>query len=533
MDSPRQQQGPGLIESAWRYRYWIVGMTVLFGVLGYGFSLLQSEVYEAEARIVLGDPRATGMLVDTARGVVEPERRLVRETERITSRPVLDSAADRLEGPLAELTATDLSEAVSAEADVELEAIELTARMGTAEEAAEAANAVAEAYQDVVADDNQAQTQAAIEELNEARQEASARLEELQEQLEEDPEDGALQAEVEVAREQLTSISNRAQELAVDAALFGSGVDVYEPAQVPEAPTQPRPLRTSAAAAVLAGLATGAIAWWRAEYTQVVESAGDVAEVLGAPSLGEIPVFRLQPGQGGDRPLLPSLDSQSVEAFHFLVASLQFALDDVGGKTVAVTSVGPGDGKTVTAMNLAFAAALDGRGVLLIDADERLRGLTTRLRLDGKRGLTDLVQGRMLLQDGCYSVGVPDAPTRLLAMPAGSRIGEVAGFFRRPEFRRTMQALKQEADLLLVDTPPLLAVSDVLQIASQAQGVLVVVDRRTSRSRLRQAKERLDLVGTPILGFVLNRSKARESSYGYQQYYRRTARSPVEQWGAS
>lgn len=506
--------GAGLLESTWRYRWAILLAGILLGVLAYVLASLQPVAYQASTQLVLGAPQAQGLFSDRR---LDATPNMTRATARMTSTPVLERAVERLG---AGFRLAEVRDAVRAEELPTLEAIELRATWPDPEGAAAVANAVADSYRDIVGAEVQAAVQTALTELNDARTETRNDLAELQRRLDIDPDDGALQAELEVASQQLVALSTSAQQLAVEAALYGSGVEILERATPPAEPVRPRPTRTAIVAAVLGMCAAGALAWWRADRHQIAEDSVDVAEVLGAPVLGEIPNF----GDGrrrtvGERPMLSSLDPVIAEAYQFVLSSMLFALRDMDGRSVAVTSVAPGDGKTVTAMNLAFAAAQSGSEVTLLDGDERVRGLSVRFRMEKHAGLAEMVDARAPLAACRHEQRDVGSRSSVQVVPVGRLAGRIPGLFRRAEFKRAMTVMSNSADLLVVDTPPLLAVSDVLQIAEAADGVVVVVRRGTPLSRLRESRERLDLVGTPILGFVFNRAKRRAGHGSYERYY--------------
>ena len=173
-------------------------------------------------------------------------------------------------------------------------------------------------------------------------------------------------------------------EIAAQAAVYGSGVESFQEAAPPVSSSQPAPLLLAVFGAVVGLVAAGGWAWWAAGRNRRVEAEGDAGAILGVPLLGETPRLgaKLRGAGGGSSPP-GELDPVAAEAYHVVLAALEHALSKVGGKVVAVASAGPGDGKTVTVLNLALAAQREGRKVLLVDADERTRGLSQLCR-DGE-----------------------------------------------------------------------------------------------------------------------------------------------------
>ena len=509
--------GPGLLAALWRYRVLVAVVTVLAGLTGYGLSRLQPTLYEGSAKLLLADPRGKSVFQpDQAQPVVlDPSRAIRNRAEVITSRSVISRAATQL-GRAHELD--KLLQRVSAEPSAELDLITVHALDPTPKGAAALANAVARAYQAVASQQVTATAQKTLRQLDRSNRRLRARIALLGRRIAANPENAILLAERSAAVEQLTTSQNRADQIAVEAGLLGSGVDFFEPAKLPVSPAQPHSFAAGLLGVLLGFLGVGALAWWQAEHTQVAEGRQDAATVLKASLLGEVPEFSTV-GVAGFIPAQTAPKSVAGEAYQFLVASLEFSLSQSRGRTVLITSAGPTDGKTVTALNLAIAAMRDGRRVLLVDADERARGLTKLTGVPPSPGLTDLANGELPL-GACVSDYRLAEDQRLPMVPAGSALTEPAGFFRSPGFRKALVAVKEQADLVVVDSPPLLAVADTSAIASQADGIVVVVSRGTRLRVLEEVRERLEFVGTPVLGYVFNRADLRRGrSYGrYGRY---------------
>lgn len=492
----------------------LVAVVLACAGIGFGLSTLQPVRYQGDARLLLADPRSESLFRDGASAARDQSRYLRNQAEFLVSTPVLTRAAELAGGLTVETVRTRLSVRPSADLDV----VSISALDPTADGAAALANAVATAYQELVVQDVQANASQAAEELEQAQASLRGRIAELETTLAGETGSQALQVERDAAVAQLVGLESRARQIAVDAALYGSGVELFEPAEPPDRPTQPTPVRNAVLAGLLGLLAASALAWWRAEHTRSIDGRQDAASVLGAPLLGEVPDFALV-GIDGFAPALTAPVSPAGEAYQFLVAALEFALARTGGRTVLVTSPRPGDGKTVTALNLAIAAARDGREVLLVDADERRQGLTRLTDVAPAPGLTDLADENEPMEECVASVRLADG-RGLPLIPCGSPVPDAAGFFRTPGFRRALARVRERADLAILDAPPLLAVADASAVASQADGIVIVVPQGTPRRLLEEVRERLDFVGTPVLGYVFNRASPRGGrQYGYQYGY--------------
>ena len=256
----------------------------------------------------------------------------------------------------------------------------------------------------------------------------------------------------------------------------------------------------------------GGWAWWEAGRNRRVEAEGDAGAILGVPLLGESPqLSSTLRGARGPQSQQNGPDPVAAEAYHFMLASLEHALSRMGGgKVVAVVSAGQGDGKTVTVLNLGLAAKREGRRVRLIDADERTRELSQLCR-DGEQFTVSGLGG-----DGeethAVAVAVAGASPRDGARERNGR--HPAVLFRSTAFGELVDP-SDEADLVLIDTPALLGVSEAVTIADKADAVLLVVNCGTSLTDLRRARERLAFTDTPLIGYLLNRGAARRGYAGY------------------
>ena len=189
--------------------------------------------------------------------------------------------------------------------------------------------------------------------------------------------DGQLTPRQQQLSNQIVELEQREQDITEKLALYGSGVELFERAEQPESPTQPKPKLSALLGALLGLLGAGVWAWWAAARNQRAEGRGDPARILGAPLLGEVPpprASRVSAGRPATPP--PALEPSVADAYHVIVASLEHELAGLDGSSVAVSSVGLGDSRTSTTLSIATAAWEENRKVLLIDADERTRRLS-------------------------------------------------------------------------------------------------------------------------------------------------------------
>ncbi len=424
---------PSLFASLWRFKWYIVAAGILAAVAGYGLSMLQDELYQSEGQLLLNDPGSSGGVASEIGIVLDPGRYVRNQAEIIQSPQVAAQASELLGG---DPSTSAIQDSMSVSTDYDIDAIWLRSTQSTGELATAVVNAVAAAYEDVVEEGISTRVNSAIATLEQSKLDLITRIAEIDAELAADPGNITLTAQRTAAVSQLVALDTRIEELGTDATIYGSGVQLYVAPGGPGSQIQPRPVRNAAIALVLGVIAAGAWAWWRSEKDQRADDRNTPAAILDAPLLAVVPEYS-DVGANGPNPADANPESGAAEAYHFAVSALSFALDQVGGKTVIITSTAPGDGKSVTALNIAFAAAKDGRRPLLIDADERARGLTRLSGLGIGLGLTDLTNGRPT--EDVIGEWLMMNNTSLPFVPAGSRLDDsAAAYFRSTSFRNAL-----------------------------------------------------------------------------------------------
>jgi len=215
---PQGQLGPGLLESVWRYRWWVAAATVLAALAGFAASFLQATVYEAEARMLLTDPESSGLFGDDTGSNSSGERFVRNQAASADSPKVYQRAAERLDG---RLTWEEIQERVEVRPSTNVDVLTVLGRAPTPEDAAELTNAVARAYQDLRSQAVQRRADEATAELEESITQQRQIIQQAEARLQSDPEDARAQAERDAAVNQLMSFQGRVDQIKVDAALFG------------------------------------------------------------------------------------------------------------------------------------------------------------------------------------------------------------------------------------------------------------------------------------------------------------------------
>ncbi|CAH0129873.1 polysaccharide biosynthesis tyrosine autokinase [Microbacterium sp. Bi128] len=291
-------------------------------------------------------------------------------------------------------------------------------------------------------------------------------------------------------------------------------IETIEPALVPTTASSPNfPL--TIALGLVAGLALGVIlAVGRSVLDTRIHSRHDIEAVTDLPVLGGIPY------DVGitKRPLIVESDRRSpgAEAFRSLRTNLQFVEVDGAARTFVVSSAGPGEGKSVTTVNLALALAETGAKVALVDGDLRLPRIAEYMGLEGGAGLTDVLIGRAALADVLQQWG----KNKLYILPSGRIPPNPAELLGSEAMRRTIEALTTAFDYVLIDAPPLLLVTDAAVISRLANGTLLVAASGSTRKpQLSAAVEKLNTIGSRIFGVVVTKMPPKgPDSYGYGEY---------------
>ncbi|HET7312386.1 MAG TPA: polysaccharide biosynthesis tyrosine autokinase [Mycobacteriales bacterium] len=272
---------------------------------------------------------------------------------------------------------------------------------------------------------------------------------------------------------------------------------IIDAANHPTAPSSPRILRTLLIGLALGLLAGLVLALILEALDRTLRTAAATESLLDVPALAVVPQVR-------DVSSLVTSDSgraqRAAEAYRGLRTSLRFRDLEASPGTLVVTSADDGEGKTTTAANLAMALAQDGQRVALVDADLRKAGLTKLLGAKGRPGLSDVINGTASLDDV-----VVDFRDLFPFVPAGVLPANPAEMVGSAEMIKVLQDLSEVADVVLIDAPPALAVTDAVVLSALVDGTLLVVRHgHSDKGHVANAARRLHGVHAQIVGFVFN-----------------------------
>jgi polysaccharide biosynthesis transport protein len=328
---------------------------------------------------------------------------------------------------------------------------------------------------------------------------------------------GALQRDAASNRQIFESLLQRTKETGISGELKVSNIRIVDAAEVPQAPSTPdKPL--NALLAILGGSISGiGLAFFFEYCDNRIKSPSEIKSHLGLPFIGMIP--KMTAAEGATSPLLDKGATPNfAEALRTVRTNVLFSSTAEGGQSLVVTSSGPGEGKTVVSSNLAMALAQTGQRVLLIDADMRRPRVHQVFGERQEPGLSNVLVGDTKTADAVRATSCPT----LWVLPAGHLPPNPAELLGSKRFEEFIDTLKQHFAFVVIDTPPIMAVSDSAIVAHMADGVLFVIgSEMTSRNVAKTAVESLVNANGHMIGAVLNRVDLTHNAYYYSQYYRR------------
>lgn len=286
-----------------------------------------------------------------------------------------------------------------------------------------------------------------------------------------------------------------------------TNIIVHEVPQINDNPVSPNVPMNLALGAVV-GLVLGAgIAFFLEHMDTSVKSLEDVERFLNVSVLAVIPrevgVLHKQSGLSPD-----------AEAYRILRTNIEFNRKNPEDNAITVVSGGAGEGKSTTLVNLAYVCAQGGYTTLMIDADLRRPRLHTFFDISNSVGLTNYLTTDLLLEDVILQTPVDN----LYFMPSGILPADAAGILNSRRMSELIQDVKQRFDLVLIDSPPILGVSDASVLASEVDLTMIVVQhRKLPRNMLVRVKQAVENVGGQVVGVVLNNVDIRSDNQ-YQYY---------------
>ncbi len=310
------------------------------------------------------------------------------------------------------------------------------------------------------------------------------------------------------------SLLQREKELRVSSNSRSNNVRIVDRAEVPRAPLAPAGRRTWLTSIAIGLVLAVGVAFGLDYMNDTIKTPEDVTRRLKLPFLGLVPSVR-----GDKHPVLASahVPHDFGEAFRSLRTSLMSRFSSEGTKILVVTSAQPLEGKTTTACNIAMALAYGGARVLLVDADMRRPGMHRPLRLTNERGLSQVLIGQARVRDVIQRTVDPN----LLAITAGRTPPNPSELLGSERMKTLLSNLSHGPfDWIVIDTPPVLAVTDAVILAPLVSGVTFVIGAEMTRRRLAErALETIMAAPPKSAAVVLNKVDFARNKYYYSRYY--------------
>lgn len=313
-------------------------------------------------------------------------------------------------------------------------------------------------------------------------------------------------------------VFNRIKEIDISVGIEPESVRIMERAKPASSPVTPRKLQSIFMAAMI-GLGIGLALIFGLEYIDdSFRFPEEIGQILHLPFFGIIPAASWDPSDLRTH-VLSNIDLKSglSEAYRNVRSALMYSTSGGRGRVLAVTSAIPKEGKTTTCLNLAISLAQAGSRILVVDADLRRGEIHKFFGLEGGRGFSDILVGQAKPEAVIQRTGVPN----LDIVATGSFPPNPAEIVMHPELHSFIEYAKRTYDRILIDCPPIMAVSEAIILASLVDGVVLVIwAGQTSRKLVQTAVQLLRERGTTILGCVLNNLDfERVGYYYYPTYY--------------
>jgi capsular exopolysaccharide synthesis family protein len=505
-----------------RWAWLIILGTLLAGVSAYVVSRLTTPVYSASAKLLVSESRTASGTADY-NGILSSQLLAKTYSDMLRDHPVLDEVIAHL---TLSVSSVDLTKQINVQPVANTQLILVSVENTDPQLAARIANELPKVFIEQN-DARQSSTYAA------SRQNLTSQISALDTEIQTtqaaldvaknssapgaDAERARLDSNLTQLRSSYSNLVQSLEQVRLAEAQTVNHVFVVAPAEVPTLPVRPSTLLNTLLASVV-GLMLGVGVAFGLDYLDdTLKTPDDIQQTLGLTTLGT--VLRL-PAAERNKLLLANEQPKSsfAEAFRTLRTNIQYTAVDTPIKTLLITSASPGEGKSTLASNLAVVMAQAGLRTLLVDADLRRPSVHRIFGLTNQEGLT-----KVLVQDGQGLDGNVRMPPvenlRVLTSgPTPPNPSELLGSHRMAAL---LASLKQDADLIVIDSPPALAVTDASVLAGKVDGVILVVESgQTRRDVALKAKEQLQQVGAHVLGAALNKLSERTSGYYYyNQYY--------------
>jgi succinoglycan biosynthesis transport protein ExoP len=502
--------------------WWIIITIILVTASAVLYSVFfQEKQYQAVASVLIKEqPAASSLLAQNYLEELstQPERSVQTQVELLKSKALAERVGAALQ---LDTSPGRLMKKLTVEPLGKTNIIRIKIIDNIPETARDLANQYATQYQEWRLEENAKGLRDASTEVLSARQKAKDEAIEYTRQIEEKlnretvPEE--LKLEQQNAFNNYLELESSYRQLTIAEELMGGQYEVLIDEDLPGSPIQPRPWRNGLLAFFTGTLLGLGLAFLVDYLDDTVGTREEAERLIDAPILGEIP--RASDSSKDDKKsvitMVTAPKSSTAESFRALRTNIQYINYERDLKVLMFTSAGPEVGKSFMVANLGVALAEAGHRVIVICADMRKPNLHTFFHLDNKIGLSTVLIGKASLEESLRSSGMMN----LKVLPSGPLPPNPSELLGSRRMNEVLENARQLADIVLVDTPPVLATSDSAVLGPRADGVIIVISAGSSkRDETRKTRELLEQVNSKIIGVILN-NVSESHNYGYYYYY--------------
>jgi capsular exopolysaccharide synthesis family protein len=494
------------------YRSWMILLAALLaGAISFFISLRLPSIYESSTSVLVNEaPDSKGADYSS---VLMSKQLTSTYAQMMSNDLVLQKVAEEvgLTNPV-----EDIKKWITVSPVRDTQIIQVTVKTTNPEYSASIANAVVKAFSAQIQDiqtQRFSQSKVTLEtQLADTEKQITTYSKQSEIALTSDEKD-RLDAKVTQYRTIYSNLLTSYEQIRLSEAQAVSSVVQVEPAAVNPIPVEPNILLNTVLAAVVGILLSAGVIIAREAFDDTIKTPDDITHRFNLPVLG---VINHQTSKSEALITIREPRSPIAESYRTLRTNVSFASVDRPLRTLMVTSAEPGDGKTTTICNLGVVLAQNGKRVIVADCDLRRPRIHTYFGLPNRHGMTTLFAHAEVLANVRKTTQVDG----LTVITTGSLPPNPSELMGSQKLQTILGTMLESADLVLIDTPPTLTVSDAAALAPSLDGMLLVVrPGKTRLSALKQTLEQLRQVNARVLGIVMNDVVTRGNPYGYHYNY--------------